>query len=284
MSGCPPLLLQFVRHVPSSKTCKLVIFSKRCSLQHRVLPLPHSLWCCLATAVTCSSQSGKMTFLLPSAMTFLRVENTAACGHYSTPLTYCKRLPQAPRPDPGSLVALWLTTTERSLIWTEQPEVPRWAQRLLSGRAPAVGPLLGTGHPPVPGPLLCHKDGTTAPGHHLSLLLPLQVSAKKWQRAEGEQCWDQSSCSGRTHWQLFPSCQVLPLETQVIFPFSWCQDIVKFSHFGTPFPVHCSPHCWPRPVSIHRVWGRWGSSWQLSLPCFPVPSLVNLASEALHLL
>lgn len=185
MSGCPPLLLQFVRHVPSSKTCKLVIFSKRCSLQHRVLPLPHSLRCCLATVVTCSSQSGKMTFLSPSAMTFLHVENTAACGHYSTPLTYCKRLPQAPRPDPGSLVALWLTTTERSLIWTEQPEVLRWAQHLLSGWAPAVGPLLGTGHPPVPGPLLCHKDGTTAPSHHLSLLLPLQVICKEMAESRG---------------------------------------------------------------------------------------------------
>lgn len=137
---------------------------------------------------------------------------------------------------------------------------------------------------PVSGPPLCHEDGTAASGHHWSLLLPLQVSAKKWQRREGV---------------AMPRLKLLLREDSVTtlptLPHSasgntsnlsvfLVSGVVKFSCFGTPLPSCYSWYCWHRPVSIHRAWGWWGGSWQLPPSCFPAPSLLSLGSEALHLL
>lgn len=134
----------------------------------------------------------------------------------------------------------------------------------------------------VSGPPLCHKDSTAAPSHRWSLLLPLQVSAKKWQRGEG-------AATPRLKLLLRENL-VTPLPTLAhsasgnmsnlsVFLMT---GVVKVSYFGTPFPIRYSWSCWHRPVNIHRA--RWGSSWQLPLPCFPVPSLISIGSEALHLL
>lgn len=157
--------------------------------------LGHSVQCSVAIAVTWSWQNGKAMLSLPSAVTSLHVGSCYFRGCCPQPLQHTsEKLEEAATGIKTwswlSWFSPWFTTSKRGHSLgldrtTGSAAVSvALAQRVSSSCRDAswdgqVGLSL------VSGPPLCHKDSTAAPSHRWSLLLPLQVSAKKRQRGEG---------------------------------------------------------------------------------------------------
>lgn len=182
------------------------------------------------------------------------------CGLHRTPVRGWKRLPRAPGPDPGSPGSPRAPQPEeRPLNWASPDDWECWVNSHQccwegASREGQAGLSL------VPGPLQGQKGGTAAPGHHWSLLLPHQASAKKRQRGAGTAMPRLKVLHGGGSVAPIPTLPHSASGNMSNLSIFLVSRVVKCSCCRTLLPIHYPWCCRHRPVSVHRTWGRWGGS------------------------